>query len=250
VSVSIIPEAKQARGQFNDGAILENKPIGFPREGGEIRPYSNLFYWAHAWTPGEQSLIGEHPHQGFEIMTFVLEGAVEHYDSKNKDWRKLTKGDVQIIRAGSGISHAERMHEASEMFQIWIDPNLRKTLSQPASYNDYRAASFPVSKTSAITVKTYHGEGSPVTMTTPGLTIKDITITAGEHTFPLQPDTILSAYVLEGRIDIDGDTAGRKDFVIVRDQASVSMKASGPTRIFTIESPVSPGYPTYADRSR
>ena len=69
MSVTLIPVEKQARGEFNNGAILENKPIGFPQDGGQLKPYSSLFYWAHAWTPGEKSLIGEHPHRGFEIMT-------------------------------------------------------------------------------------------------------------------------------------------------------------------------------------
>ena len=65
MTIKVIPVEKQGNGQFNAGQILENKPLGFPQDGGEVKPYSNLFYWAHAWTPGEKSLIGEHPHQGF-----------------------------------------------------------------------------------------------------------------------------------------------------------------------------------------
>ena len=38
------------------------------------------------------------------------------------------EGDVQIIRAGNGISHAEEIDDNSEIFQIWFDPNLSKTL--------------------------------------------------------------------------------------------------------------------------
>ena len=45
MSIQVIKKNQQAAGQFNGGEILENKPIGFPREGGHLRPYSNLFYW-------------------------------------------------------------------------------------------------------------------------------------------------------------------------------------------------------------
>ena len=44
----IIPIASQGRGSFNNGQILENKPIGFPQDGGFVRPVSSLFYWARA----------------------------------------------------------------------------------------------------------------------------------------------------------------------------------------------------------
>ena len=52
MSISIYTKENQADGNFNYGEILEKKPIGFPQDGGKLKPYSNLFYWAHAWTPG------------------------------------------------------------------------------------------------------------------------------------------------------------------------------------------------------
>ena len=48
MSIRIIPKAQQGSGAFNGGEIVENKPIGFPQDHSSIRPYSNLFYWAHA----------------------------------------------------------------------------------------------------------------------------------------------------------------------------------------------------------
>src|SRR5215217_8081918 len=100
--VRIYPVEKQIKGGFNDGEIMENKPIQVSRDKSKLQPYSNIFYWAHAWAE-VTSTIGLHPHQGFEIMSFVLEGDIEHYDTKNKKWVRLKKGDVQIIRAGNGI---------------------------------------------------------------------------------------------------------------------------------------------------
>ena len=54
------------------------KPIGFPQDGGKLKPYSNLFYWAHAWAPLNDSIIGLHPHR-YLRYGFVLKGEIEHY---------------------------------------------------------------------------------------------------------------------------------------------------------------------------
>ena len=71
INVEIVKREYQADGNFNNGEILEKKPIGFPQDGGLSKPYSNIFYWAHAWTNEKKSTIGLHPHQGFEICSFI-----------------------------------------------------------------------------------------------------------------------------------------------------------------------------------
>jgi quercetin 2,3-dioxygenase len=125
MSIHIYPAQQQITGNFNGGEILENKPIQMSPDATKLQPYSNIFYWAHAWAE-VTSTIGLHPHQAFEIVSFVLKGTIEHYDTQNKTWLPLHAGDVQIIRAGKGISHAEKMHEGTHMFQIWFDPNIHK----------------------------------------------------------------------------------------------------------------------------
>ena len=54
MSVIIFNKKEQASGNFNNGDILEKKPIGFPQDGGKLKPYSNIFYWADAWTPASK----------------------------------------------------------------------------------------------------------------------------------------------------------------------------------------------------
>ena len=157
MAIEITSKQEQAKGAFAGGAILENKPIGFPQDGGKQKPYSNLFYWANAWSD-EGGLIGEHPHKLFEIMSFVLEGEIQHYDSKLNDWLSLNKGDAQIIRSGNGITHAERLMPGSRIFQIWFDPNIQKTVSKPASYNDYKAEEIPFVEKNGLKVKTTEEE--------------------------------------------------------------------------------------------
>ena len=146
MGIEIFNTEDQASGNFNYGEILENKPIGFPQDSGKLKPYSSLFYWAHAWTPGKKSTIGLHPHKGFEICSFVLKGKINHFDTKQNKWISLEEGDVQIIRSGNGISHAEELESKSEIFQIWFDPDLSKTLKKEASYDDYKSKDFKIIK--------------------------------------------------------------------------------------------------------
>jgi redox-sensitive bicupin YhaK (pirin superfamily) len=250
MSLRVIKLQDQAKGQFNGGSILENKPIGFPQDGGKLKPYSNLFYWAHAWTPGEKSLIGEHPHQGFEIMSFVLKGSIEHYDNKNREWRRLNEGDAQIIRSGSGITHAEMVNEQSEFFQIWVDPNLRDTLSMEPSYDDYTSGSFPVIQGNGRKTKIYSGDGSPLAMHTKGVDIHEVTFNPGEHEFQLDKDRLYSIYVLDGDINIDEQQFSTKDFLIVEDKKTLNIQSEKAFRLFVIANPNKLEYRTYAEQIR
>ncbi|MBK9983337.1 MAG: pirin family protein [Saprospiraceae bacterium] len=153
----IISKSQQARGAFNNGQILENKPIGFPQDHGFVRPYSSLFYWARA-AGMVDSTIGLHPHQGFEIMSFVLEGNIRILIRKMNAWKPLQAGDVQIIRAGNGISHAEHIERGGVIFQIWVDPDLSKTLDKEASYDDYKEVDFEKKNLTARPSFTMQGE--------------------------------------------------------------------------------------------
>lgn len=65
-----------------------------------------------------------HPHDNMEIVTFVRTGAITHKDSLGNEGRTAA-GDVQVMSAGSGITHAEYNleDEATTLFQIWILPD-------------------------------------------------------------------------------------------------------------------------------
>jgi len=243
--ISIIPKEEHAYGVFDEGKILERKPIGFPQDGGKVRPYSTLFYWAHAWSD-KGGLIGEHPHKGFEIMSFVLSGEIEHYDSKLQGWKKLKAGDVQIIRAGSGIIHAEKINYAASIFQIWFDPDLNKTLSKPASYNDYAAHSFPVFEDKETKTKVMVG-GTQLTMDSKVDYIQEITFYISEKTFPLKDDSVYSFFVLDGSLELNSKKLNTGDYAIVKQE--IEMKFSSiekNARIFIIKTPLDPGFETYA----
>jgi len=75
-------------------------------------------------TIAAQSGFRPHPHRNMEIVTFVRSGAITHRDSLGNEGRTAA-GDVQVMSAGTGITHAEmnREDEATTLFQIWIIPD-------------------------------------------------------------------------------------------------------------------------------
>ncbi len=244
----ILSIAQQASGSFNQGKIIENKPIGFPQDGGFVRPYSSLFYWARAEGVAD-STIGLHPHKGFEIMSFVLEGHIRHFDTKRNDWKPLQAGDAQIIRAGSGISHAEHIERGGVIFQIWIDPDLSKTLHMEASYDDYLADSFPQTGTDGVKVIHYAGEQGPMRLVTPGVDIRRIQLSGQAFDWKGDAGVIRSLYVVGGSGMLNGKTIEQDDFIIVDDGADLDFTVHRQgLDIFALTVPVEPGYATYAHR--
>jgi len=245
MSVKITTKDNQAKGVFAGGAILENKPIGFPQDGGEQKPYSNLFYWANAWSD-KGGLIGEHPHKMFEIMSFVLEGEIEHYDSKLKGWLSLKAGDVQIIRSRGGISHAERLLENSRIFQIWFDPNIRESMLKEATYDDYKSEELLTVVENGISTKNYVGNGGPIEMDTEGIEIKEFKLSNENKQLQLDLSKIHSLYVLGGTVEINGQLANADDFIIVENESEINVEADN-VRLFIISVPQKLSYKTYIE---
>ena len=98
--------------------------------------------------PGEAVGAPDHPHRGFETVTYVLAGGVEHRDSAGHDGR-IGPGDVQWMTAGAGVIHAEmpteellarggRMHG----FQLWVNLPRRDKMMRPR-YQEIAATDIP-----------------------------------------------------------------------------------------------------------
>lgn len=244
MELTILRKDDQVSGSFDGGRIKELKPLGFPQDRGKLRPYGNLFYWAYAWADSD-SLIGEHPHKGFEILSFVLKGSIEHYDSQLCGWKPFAEGDVQIIRAGSGITHAEKMQKGAELFQIWLDPGLERTLDIPASYDDYRAATFAETETPAGR-ETVYTSIDRVSLMSEAVTISRMRYAYGTHTRILPDGMAASLFVLDGSVALDNEALSKGDFLRITDVNDYELGTID-ADVFTILTPLRPCYHTYQE---
>ena len=68
--------------------------------------------------------FGKHPHKNMEILTFLIKGSLTHEDSLGSN-ETLLPGDIQIMSAGTGVSHSEMNTdlEDTHLYQIWIEPS-------------------------------------------------------------------------------------------------------------------------------
>jgi redox-sensitive bicupin YhaK (pirin superfamily) len=247
MKIEIYQIKDQAKGNFNNGEILENKPIGFPGENGKLKSYSNIFYWAHAWTTNQKSTIGLHPHKGFEICSFVLKGKINHYDTNQKKWISLSEGDVQIIRSGSGISHSEELLENSEIFQIWFDPDVSKSIHKYPSYNDYKKNDFDIIDLKSKKIKLIKTENSILKMDSEGIIIKEYYFKEKEkyQKIEILENKIHSFFLLNGEIELDKKLIVKGDFFKVSDLKELDIKILSNSKVFEIVSPKILSYKTY-----
>ena len=126
--------------------------------------------------PGEAVGAPDHPHRGFETVTYLIDGAMEHEDSHGHRGA-LRPGDVQWMTAGAGVIHSEmpareivehggRVHG----FQIWVNLPQALKLTQPR-YQEYAAAQLPLIAGDGRWIRVIAGEvegrRSPIETTVP-----------------------------------------------------------------------------------
>jgi redox-sensitive bicupin YhaK (pirin superfamily) len=257
-TLTIYPPDQQGYGEFDGGRITEQKPIGFPGEGSAVKRVGPLFYWA--WMHGDEGYIASHPHQAFEIMTYVLSGKAEHGDSLGT--RSVVEaGGAQLIQAGSGVYHDERIIGPNmQGFQIWFEPHIRTALLQPPTYSQYADEQFPRENEPGVTVKTVIGGNSPLRIVADAR-MWDITLSPGaSYPLPVGPERTLAALAIDGRGQWSDALQGSlgvfhaRDFMVVRSDASehVTLLADGlnttPLRMIVIGVPEQVDYPLFNKR--
>jgi quercetin 2,3-dioxygenase len=131
--VSIIDSIRTLEG----GGFPVRRP--FPTKGlMQVDPFLLLDHLGPVtWGPGEGIGAPDHPHRGFETVTYLLSGGFQHKDSAGHAG-KLTPGDVQWMTAGSGVVHSELpsdefMRDGGVMhgFQIWVNLPARDKMMKP-----------------------------------------------------------------------------------------------------------------------
>ncbi len=140
----------------------------------------------------------EHPHRGFEIVTYVLEGSFRHQDSMGVD-STVETGGVQRINTGGGIWHSEmpRTEGMNHGLQLWI--NLPRALkqSQP-EYQGLSSGQLPEAGRAGYRVRTIVGGASPVRLHTP-VEYYDVSVAAGRDCeLEVTPGYSGAVYVLSG----------------------------------------------------
>ncbi|MCM3079357.1 pirin family protein [Brevibacillus invocatus] len=255
MDIRVYTQNEQANGHFGDGEIVENKPIGFPREGSVVSRVGPLFYWA--WAKSLKTFeIPFHPHSGFEILSYVLNGTVGHKDTLG-NWQKVTTGGVQIMQTGSGAHHAEELGKDTEIFQIWFEPHLSQATKRPPTYNQYDHEEFPVEHAGSVSVKQMIGANAPIEVVA-DVKMQDVRIPAGAiYSLSLPAGYAHAVVVVEGsgvvseagKEDAIGAAAQKGDFVVISTEVDhcVTYQANSDEdfRLVLIEVPTEVDYPLY-----
>jgi hypothetical protein len=159
--------------------------------------------------------VAEHPHRGFETVTLVYQGEVEHRDSAGNRGR-IGPGDVQWMTAASGVVH-EEMHGREfarkggtiEMVQLWVNLPAKLKMSPPG-YQDILDRQIPVAPlpggagTVRVIAGEFQGAKGPARTFTP-VSLWDVRLAAGhgaELSFPEGHTTAL--LVRRGNVDVNG----------------------------------------------
>lgn len=231
---------QQIQSLFNN-SFTENKPIPFP-DNTQQYAYSNLFYWAHleAHKTAEFPL---HGHKGFEIMTFVLKGSLEHFDTATNVWTPIEEGGFQVIHSGSGVMHSERILKGSEVFQIWFDPDFSKTLKTKPAYQDYTKDDIVLDNRDNVKVWEYIGAKSSIAHQTESINVRKELYEAGKHTRDTELSSVYSIYVIRGNGSINEKSVTKDDFVVIDEISSIVIDVKDELELFIIKSPKVLSYP-------
>ena len=231
----------QFRASHGGGILQANKPIvgGYTPD---HQTTGGLFYWSHSRF-GDNFEFGLHPHKGFEIITFVLEGDNSHFDTATRKWAQLSAGDVQIIRSGSGIYHNEKVARGSRAFQIWLDPGFNAALDRMPSYTDHPADSFVSNPVGGFDVVDLIGGSSEINAFTEGLSARRVTVReSNTQSINLSPANFTAIYVIEGDAVINGASVNADEAATLVHSDIVEFDAKPGTEIFIISLPASPSY--------
>ncbi|MGA5302273.1 pirin family protein [Nucisporomicrobium flavum] len=224
-----LPRLDEATTRYRPLRRLTTAPTGYEGEGFPVRrafagvPLSELDPFIHLdqmgevdYAPGEPKGTPWHPHRGFETVTYMIDGTMDHQDS-NGGGGTITNGDTQWMTAGAGILHIEAPPERLVMsgglfhgLQLWV--NLPRTAKMIApKYQDIRGREAALLTTPdggsliRVIAGTVAGHDGPGSTHTP-INLAHVTLQPGAQLdLPWQPDYNALVYVLAGRGTIGTD---------------------------------------------
>ena len=220
---------------FEGGGFEVRRPAAM---GTEMSPFLLLDEMGPTeWGPGEAIGAPSHPHRGFETVTYLLKGKMEHKDSAGNSGM-LNDGDVQWMTAGNGVIHSElpepefkRKGGIMHGFQIWVNLPAKDKMMAPR-YQDIPASDIPVaeSEDGSVKVVIVAGESMGVDAiidTVIPITYLDVTLKDGELEQALAAGLNAMVYVFEGSLSIAGEEVEDGGFVILSDGDAVELSGTG-----------------------
>jgi redox-sensitive bicupin YhaK (pirin superfamily) len=184
----------------------------------EISPFLLMDYAGPAeFAPSKDHVrgVGEHPHRGFETVTIVYSGEVEHRDSAGGGGR-IGPGDVQWMTAASGLVH-EEMHGQEfskngglfEMVQLWVNLPAKHKSARP-KYQGVRDGDIPRIEIAGgqgllrVIAGNYDGKKGPASTFTP-INMWDVRLNkGGEQKFTVAKGHTTTVFVLSGKVKLAG----------------------------------------------
>jgi quercetin 2,3-dioxygenase len=184
-------------------------------------------------TIASRSGFPPHPHRDMEIITYVRKGVISHKDSRGNEGR-TGAGDVQVMSAGSGITHAEYNleDEATQIFQIWIQPSERG--GEPS----WGARPFPKDERAGRFVPLASGfdEDEDALRIRTDARVLGATIKAGETVkYPLGSDRKAYLVPATGAVEIDGVRLNARDGAAIAEVDTLTVKALEDSEVVLVD---------------
>ncbi len=222
-TIVLRPAARIVHGMpVSDGAGVKlNRLIGTPQLD-EVDPFLMLDEFRSDDAADYIAGFPEHPHRGFETVTYMLAGRMRHADNKGHEGR-LDAGSVQWMTAGRGIVHSEMPEQEDGLmwgFQLWVNLPAKDKMTAPR-YQEIPASEIPtVSLAGGVTIKVIAGEVAAVRGPINGIATApamfDVALPAGgEAMLPVPANHAVFLYPFEGAITV----AGSRERVIHRQLA-------------------------------
>ena len=170
----------------------------------------------HDFAPGNRRRgVGEHPHRGFETVTIVYDGEVEHRDSSGAGG-KIGRGDVQWMTAAGGVVH-EEFHSPAftqqggrfEVIQLWVNLPARDKMNPP-TYQAIVNAQIPVVELAdnqgrvRVIAGSFAGQSGPAHTHTP-INVWDMHLQAGANLELAIPEGYSTVVIVrQGQVQVNG----------------------------------------------
>ncbi|HDM8081122.1 TPA: pirin family protein [Yersinia enterocolitica] len=206
--------------------------FSYQSHGKQLSPFLLLDYAGPMdFTPTQHRRgVGQHPHRGFETVTIVYDGEVEHRDSTGKGG-VIGPGDVQWMTAGGGILHEEfhsdafaKRGGAFEMVQLWVNLPAKDKMTAPG-YQAIRNETIPQvalpegAGSLRVIAGDYAGKNGPAN-TFSQLNVWDIRLNQGKSAeFSLPDGWNTALIVLRGTVQVNGDAIARDAEMVLLDSA-------------------------------